>query len=590
MACGPKVTPDARRGRRKWVWWSTPRSVARHRVSVLALVETLGAMSAYVALALHYERQWVLLASACVAPLLLLRSRQSVAAGVAWLRRDLRIQSSFPEPGKWNPAEVSMAVSLAIGLGVLTFVFARDSLDTVEAPGARVLLTVLLVTVPWTFGTFIVQATCIALVQMSSQRRDQCLVIGITAAFVGVVSGAATRSAWVSVGVALVSVLLASHWLNLLRPSGGPSSIRSLAVMAALAIAQVGCAAGLLVAYAGRHDALSVFLCASGIWFALGQLASLAMHLERPDAERDVDLFRRAVGTRVQVWLWSTPGGAFGYWLRTLAVRAVSTLRYPRAGWHSLPGNWRDNLVVIDLRHPPEVVPRVGRVHPSYSASGAWRIITSTDSHWLRKLVVPITLLVEYLGLLYRWSLKSTLWLWWPVVILSVPPFHRLTPEGTRVRTSEGVRGPVAHAKVWIAFAVVIWLLLFPLQHHQSVAKALPTIGGLVEFMLKFAPPDFGVRWLALFATAALSIVVWHQAARLTAAFEDPLKTPEKFAALSGEPLQIFMARATRIERLRLAWTCCGLILAYSTALWLAAAWYPDTVRRFVPEELLAHL
>jgi hypothetical protein len=71
----------------KWIWWSTRESIEQEIPSVTAIAETLLAVPFYWWLAIHFETYGFLIFSACVAPLVLLRSDKSVALGVKWFTR-----------------------------------------------------------------------------------------------------------------------------------------------------------------------------------------------------------------------------------------------------------------------------------------------------------------------------------------------------------------------------------------------------------------------------------------------------------------------------------------------------------------------
>jgi hypothetical protein len=67
-----------------FVLYSTPASVRARWPSVLACVETAVAVATYWWIALRFDTQRHLWISVCVAPLLLLRSKASIARGVKW--------------------------------------------------------------------------------------------------------------------------------------------------------------------------------------------------------------------------------------------------------------------------------------------------------------------------------------------------------------------------------------------------------------------------------------------------------------------------------------------------------------------------
>ncbi len=71
-----------------WVWHSTLATRAAGQVSVLAVVETLLAITLYWWIAIRFETHWHLVSSVFIAPLLLLRSPESIAAGVRFFLKD----------------------------------------------------------------------------------------------------------------------------------------------------------------------------------------------------------------------------------------------------------------------------------------------------------------------------------------------------------------------------------------------------------------------------------------------------------------------------------------------------------------------
>ena len=78
QAGGPEesaIEPSGKR-ERNWVWLSTEETAEAGKTSVLAIVETLGAMAVYAWVAWNYGTLHLTIA-ACVAPFLLLRTQES---------------------------------------------------------------------------------------------------------------------------------------------------------------------------------------------------------------------------------------------------------------------------------------------------------------------------------------------------------------------------------------------------------------------------------------------------------------------------------------------------------------------------------
>ncbi len=68
----------------KWCWWSTRGSIDNDVLSVMAVVETVVAVAGYWIAALYFDIWLPMTISLLVAPLVLLRSEESVTLGVRW--------------------------------------------------------------------------------------------------------------------------------------------------------------------------------------------------------------------------------------------------------------------------------------------------------------------------------------------------------------------------------------------------------------------------------------------------------------------------------------------------------------------------
>ena len=113
-----------------------------------------------------------------------------------------------------------------------------------------------------------------------------------------------------------------------------------------------------------------------------------------------------------------------GVWLRSLGVRLVATLSHPWCGLLALPDNWRRVLWVLDSRHPPELVPGLSRWTRSFSLVEIRGILRAPGM--VRKLFGLLAFGCFFLpAILYRWSLKSTVWLYWPLLFLETVPRGR---------------------------------------------------------------------------------------------------------------------------------------------------------------------
>lgn len=108
---------------RSWVWHATVASRAAGKVSVLACVETLLAVVLYWWIAIHWDTHWHLLSSVFIAPLLLLRSPESIKLGVRWFMKNWL---GFKDYKEWPMASRLLWLGgVALLSGIPTYAFGR---------------------------------------------------------------------------------------------------------------------------------------------------------------------------------------------------------------------------------------------------------------------------------------------------------------------------------------------------------------------------------------------------------------------------------------------------------------------------------
>jgi hypothetical protein len=107
----------------------------------------------------------------------------------------------------------------------------------------------------------------------------------------------------------------------------------------------------------------------------------------------------------------------FGLWLHSLATRTFATLRYLWPGILNLPDNWRHAILVIDSFYPPELIPGLEKLSDEFSFQS---ILTSlrSDRVLVRVVGLIFTITLFFPAMLYRWSLKSTAWLYLPLLYI----------------------------------------------------------------------------------------------------------------------------------------------------------------------------
>ncbi|WP_130472066.1 hypothetical protein [Candidatus Magnetaquicoccus inordinatus] len=151
-----------------------------------------------------------------------------------------------------------------------------------------------------------------------------------------------------------------------------------------------------------------------------------------------------------------------GIWLRSLLVRVVATLAHPWYGLRSLPGNWRRFLWILDLHHPPELVPDLLLWTKAFSIIEIKEILLAPGL--LKRLFGVLAFVCFFLpAMLYRWGIKSTIWLYWPLLWLESGPFNRdvALREEWRCALCNGGWERMRRWLSWLVAGIMAALLVF---------------------------------------------------------------------------------------------------------------------------------
>lgn len=482
---------------RPWVWGCSDESIALGQISVLAVAEVVMAVALYWWLATHFDWPWMAFIGLIAAPILLLRSPESVELGVAMLRR------------YWNRKEqdiserervvIILISALATGLAVYC-------LANLWLPGYA----------GWAM-------------------HWRAAVLGLFA-------------------VTAVNTIAFMFFMKL-------SGERLIPFSFAVVVASAGSIAGAIAV------AIPFSVGDAGI-YTYGSAAALV-------SAGAFDQF----GTDLII----APMMALALMLYGLLIRWIATLRYLPSGLAHLPQNWRDNLLVIDLLHPPELLPQAAQVGIEFSGRGI--LAKMPNLTYRSRILVSILLLSWCLpALAYRWSLKASAWLWWPLALTLSSPLEGLDGKMCREKTSISVGGAWRWLLPVVPAMVFAWLILSALPRLEFLLLMLPEVAAkLAEKLLVLAsPPSMGVRYVALWLGCVLALVFWWRTKNLKASHGKVLESPKEFNDLLPEDKERFLQLARPIEKLRLLLIVTVLVLGEAYAISIFHAVNPPLAEKVV--------
>ena len=184
------------------------------------------------------------------------------------------------------------------------------------------------------------------------------------------------------------------------------------------------------------------------------------------------------------------PAVQLGVWLQSTIIKLGETIRHLPEGWGQLSVNWRSLVWTHDLRRPPELLPGIER-HPKLGSFGIRRMLARYKSEcgltrvlWaaIGPLSIPFFFIPAWL---YRLSLKSTCWFWWPLV------FSQTSGRAAARAVAEGGGPGVGvvfeeNSKTWLAiflFGLSVTLLVAAIGVSDDLLALLLVSKGGVNLL-----------------------------------------------------------------------------------------------------------
>jgi hypothetical protein len=355
-----------------FVWSSTDDSVDDRTFSILAAVEVAISIALYWAFAIWFQTQIHLWVSIIIAPVLLLRSDASVALGVKWFEQYIDKTfafSFFKKRAKFRSGRFWIAMLVAM----ITTTTAAYTLGRLWLSSNDGIIPLLL-----SFGigycalqiglAFDIAGSAAAMAAIAERKVDAAGAGAMltTATTLGVYESGATP-------VNIIAAALATLILSFIGVLVGPSTLAS-------AVAQVRTKP--------RGDTRGIAVMQAAMEHAPWAIAVFA------------------------------PGFYFGGWFRSVGTRITATIRHLDLGIAAISENWWRTLFIVDLRYPPELIPGYKR-SDFFTIPYYWSRIKQSDSLFERLVCVMACVILYAPAYVYRLSIKSTCWFYFPLVYIA---------------------------------------------------------------------------------------------------------------------------------------------------------------------------
>lgn len=406
-----------------FVLWSDKDSLESRNISILAIGETLIAIVLYWWIAIYFDTHIHLITSLFVAPFLLLRSKQSIEKGIEWFLADQFGLNDFKSWSKTKRFLWYCCIAI-VSFIVMSFFTAQ-------------------------------------LYQYAIIEKSKTVLSFIPLLLIGVISAVfATKT---------VSPKDFDETLEVIDLPAINKSIDYTTATIIFVATYAGVCLGFILTdiNTGGSDFnyyYLTFLVVLGAWL-LVFLIVLCFRL---------------------IFIHDSPeisvNNGSGILLRAIVSRFLATLRYSVFhGLKALPSNWWENCFIVDSNIKPELLPSINSRCEGLSLDFAIDELKKDKFNPLN-IFVLITLVLFFLpSFLYRLSIKSTCWFYWPLFFLlrAIPKLGQRKAERDLCFP---IRNPVQLTMIIIGF---LWVVLSLLNKEVlSQYKGWEAVPAYFEFLI----------------------------------------------------------------------------------------------------------
>lgn len=207
----------------------------------------------------------------------------------------------------------------------------------------------------------------------------------------------------------------------------------------------------------------------------------------------------------IVLYYFFSPLHVAGIWLATVAIRFYATLKHFSSGCDYFSDNWRENMFFIDPFHPVYLIPGDDKFEARNYVRDLYK--KETFDGWI---ALFYYFFIYVPAFIYRWSIKSTFWFYWPVLYIQSGQLKQTREKDTFNRTITS--HPLEKLRLFLAFATLATSVYFSFSkptfldiHSTNPAMIFPYLLAIDITAIK------PWQWLQI-ATAILTIVLWSKA------------------------------------------------------------------------------
>jgi hypothetical protein len=523
-------------------WWQDDDFVAQGKKSVLAFAEIIAAMTFYWLIASYFERPWALMLTICISPLLLLRSKTSIQKGLVLLEKyDTESKSTRTE--KWIIGIIAYCVSTT--LSYLITVWLSQSWLAGYSGLDLFWRSALIGALPIALTVAVSGAVTIIIAGVGAVEEAVGVAVAVEKARSSALNGATIGLA----SILAASLFFLTFWkIALASIAIGAAVAGAIATIVAIAAAVMGAASVSLTAVIAVAVSVAVTVTATALEIGTG--AGAGAILGAIGGAMTLQL----AGARAIVVIL-LPGFAIGLCISGWLIRFWATVRHIPEGISDFSHNWRETVLVSNLRHAPALIPSAGKVSADYNVGTLFKNSEKDKLIYIGKLIISIVF--TFVAILYRWNIKASALIWAPIALgLSPtawphdPKYPDAKPVKPRTDSTTWTTKMAVAALFMFCLYLLFWLSLTGYEYlYDDIKQEIPNWIKIAHKYL--AVPKIGFRFFT--ASVFLICMAWFSwvAYKMSADYYKALEDPTTYRNLTPQEFEGFLEAANAVSKWR---------------------------------------
>jgi len=208
-------------------------------------------------------------------------------------------------------------------------------------------------------------------------------------------------------------------------------------------------------------------------------------------------------------FIFITPGILLGYLVRALISKIVSTtyifFKLFFLTLLSIPENYKEQILINDILVNPELLPEISKKYKGYSLFGLFDEFKHADN-FIEKIFSIMAIPFFSLAYLYRWSVKSTAWFYFPLFLITDASLLR---DKIKRKIDIDLQSDILWLKGYKFISFLLLCYYFSTYLQNTFEYVYPSSTFIFEFIQKYPFVGNILHLYSIYVITSIALLSW---------------------------------------------------------------------------------